>query len=185
MPVQRDSVATVSTERHKYYASLPKRNSNNCQWSENPNFLQVSINTQKHTDQTSVVHQHLIDLNLFNFVMVILISFKTKSGKQVLATCVNSSQAKDDLYEFSFKILTFFTKIIEVQLNAANTCMSVVCGHPSRWCRFSGKPDRSSSIPLWNLRWGAQTNNTSLKCTVVSALMTVVQSTEGVQKRGT
>ena len=62
MPVQRDSVATVSTARQKHYASLPRSNSNHCQCNENHNFLQVSMNIQEHTNQTSIVHQHLIDV---------------------------------------------------------------------------------------------------------------------------
>ena len=39
--------------------------------------------------------------------VTILLSFKIKPDKLILASCMNSSQAKDDLYEFSFKILTF------------------------------------------------------------------------------
>jgi len=40
--------------------------------------------------------------------VTILLSFKIKPDKLILASCMNSSQAKDDLYEFSFKILTFW-----------------------------------------------------------------------------
>ena len=35
--------------------------------------------------------------------VTILLSFKIKPDKLILASCMNSSQAKDDLYEFSFK----------------------------------------------------------------------------------